>query len=148
MTQDAELFWREFEKTTGERVLAKAMGQWLDPPSQKEGMWGLLVLTDRSFHFMGQKSGNWLAGLFSLRGRADGDSVKFSVPRDDLLSLEEPKPGFWGRLLGPAFPRITLLWRPSEGSGEARGVFEVDDQSGFLGALRDAVREASAGKGP
>jgi len=145
MTPDAEQYWREFEKTTGERVEAKAMGQWLNPPSQKEGMWGLLVLTDCSFHFMGQKSGTWLAGLFNLRGRADADSVKFAVPKDDLLSLEEPRNGIWGRLMGSAFPRISISWRSVGEAGEGKAVFEVDDKSGFTQALRKAMPGLAAG---
>ena len=139
MTQEAEEYWSNFERTTGERVAARAMGQWFETPSLKEGVWGILVLTDHSFHFLGQKAGSWLTGLFGRRGRQDAQPVTFVVPRDSFLALKCPRPGFLGRLFGPAFPRITLSWRMPGDAAARESVFEVDDESGFIKALQEAV---------
>ncbi len=140
MTAEAEEFWREYERSTGEAVEARSMGQWLGPGAPREGVWGILILTDRSFHFMGRKSENWVRGLLSFKGRSDAESVEFRMPRGDLRSLEEPRRGWLSRILGSAFPEITLTWNPVEGTEPARAVFHVDDQRGFLEALGKAVK--------
>ncbi len=140
MTRDAETFWRDYERDTGETVEARAMGQWLGPGAPREGVWGILVLTDRSFHFLGRKSENWVRGLFTLRGREDPEPVEFRIPREALRGLEEPRRTWLSRILGAAFPEIALSWDPAAGGEASRAVFNVDDQQGFLDKLRGAVR--------
>ncbi len=141
MTPEAEEYWREYERSTGEVVAARAMGQWLGPGAPREGVWGILVLTDRSFHFMGRKSENWVRGLLTLKGRSEGEPVEFRVPREALLGLTEPRRGWLSRILGSSFPSVTLTWTAAGESEPSRAVFDVDDQRGFLAALREALRE-------
>ena len=138
MTEEAERFWKEFEESTGERVEARCMGQWLGPDAPPEGVWGLLVLTDRSFHFQGQKSANWLTNLFGARSRSEGKPVTMVVPRESLEALKERPKGFMTRLLGPAFPRFSISWSLPDG-GQGTASFEIDDRSGFMEALRKAM---------
>ena len=139
MTQEVEDFWKEYERSTGETVTARAMGQWLGPGAPKEGIWGILILTDRSFHFLGRRSENWVSGLLSLKSRPDAEPVEFRVPREDLISLEMPEKRGLARLLGPAFPESTLSWKRPGETEPARAVFTVDNQGGFLEALRKAT---------
>lgn len=140
MTAEAEEFWREYERSTGEAVEARSMGQWLGPGAPKEGVWGILILTDRSFHFMGRKSENWVRGLFTLKGRSDAEPVEFRVPREELRTLDEPRRNWLSRLLGPAFPELTLTWSRVDEPEPVRAVFRVDDQRGFLEALGKALK--------
>ncbi len=139
MTEDAEAFWRDYERSTGETVEARAMGQWLGPGAPREGVWGILILTDRSFHFLGRKSENWLKGIFTLKSRAEGEAVEFRVPREDLRSLEAPDRGWLSRILGSPFPEVTLTWNPAGGGEPVRAVFNVDDPQGFLAKLGAAA---------
>lgn len=139
MTQEAEQFWRDFEKSTGERVEAKTMGQWLDSSSQKEGVWGLLILTDRSLRFMGRKTGSWFSNLFKSPTRSEDKEVTLVVPRGGLLSLAEPKRGGMGRFWGPAFPRVRVSWGTCGETVPGDAIFEVDDHDGFLAVLRNAL---------
>lgn len=139
MTRDAETFWIEYERTTGETVEGRAMGQWLGPGAPREGVWGILVLTDRSFHFLGRKSENWVRGLLTLRGREEPEPLEFRIPRKALRNLKEPRRTRLSRILGASFPEVTLSWDPVDGGEASRAVFNVDDQQGFLDKLRGAV---------
>ncbi|NLJ46766.1 MAG: hypothetical protein GX430_09415 [Treponema sp.] len=139
MTEEAEAFWRDYERSTGQIVEARAMGQWLGPGAPREGVWGILILTESTFHFMGRKSENWLKGLFTLKGRGEEEAVEFRVPRENLRSLEEPRQGWLTRLLGASFPEVALTWTTAGGADPGRGVFNVDDQQGFLEKLRSAA---------
>jgi hypothetical protein len=143
MTAEAERYWKEFEDSTGEHVEARCMGQWLGPDAPNNAVWGLLVLTDRSLHFIGQESTNWFSGLFTLRGKTEGTPVKKIIAREELLSLNEAKRGFLVRLTGPGFPHFSITWKLSEG-GEGFAIFEVDDRTGFIKTLRGAISASKA----
>lgn len=139
MTDDARAFWQDYERTTGQAVEARAMGQWLGPGAPREGVWGILILTDSTVHFMGQKSENWVKGLFSLKGRSEEESVEFRVPRRNLRSVEEPRRGWLSRILSSPFPEVTLIWDPVGGPEPGRAVFNLDDQHGLLAKLKAAA---------
>lgn len=147
MTQEAEVFWRDYEASTGERVEARAMGEWLGPNAPKEGVWGLLILTDRSFHFLGQKSDKWVHSLLRFRGGSEVPPVRIDIPRESLTALVAPKRTGLARLLGAGFPEFSVSWTLPEKAGAGRAVFSVDGQQGFLEALRKALPPAASAEG-
>ena len=128
-------FWRAFEEETGERVEAKSVGE-LYEGTGGEGVWGVLVLTDRSLWFKPVPSTNWMASLFRARPLA-GPSRKeaeqpLRIPREGLLSLAEPGPARW--FSRPAFPILTATWQ--EGGEVHTRRFSVDPSTGLLTRLR------------
>jgi hypothetical protein len=139
MADEAEEFWSAFEKETGERVEARAMGEFFRANDYDAGFWGLLILTDKSFRFKHMPGENWLASLFKRQGRAPArkEPVEVTIARGDILSVDLPKRGFFGRLFGPAFPRFAIAARESQGEG--RYLFSVDPSNGFLAALEKAA---------
>jgi hypothetical protein len=136
MNDEAERFWTQFEAETGEKVEAKSIGTWYEGPEDR-GIWGLLVITDRSFRFKYVPSDNWLASLIKPRGALSGPrkDADIAVSKADLLSLEEPRRGFMARLFGPVFPRFTLAW--SEEGKERQESFSVDPAGDFLARLKE-----------
>jgi len=142
-----ELYWKRFEQETGERVEARTMGQWFEGASADDGLWGLLVLTDRSVRFRHQPSDNWFSSFVKNQSRSSSPRgpIEIVVPRDRLVGLEEARRGFLDRLFGPAFPRFRLRWRAAPGEGgsadadEETALFSVDDRQVFLEALRNAL---------
>ncbi len=146
MNEEADRYWKEFEESTGERVEARALGQWFGSEAG-EGVWGLLILTERAFHFRGQNSDNWFLGLFSGRGRKAPEPIEFSVPRESLVSLQEPRRSGLDRLFGSAFPTFTLTWRPRDPSDPGTGRFSLDNQHRFLEAIRRLFPASMPGDG-
>lgn len=143
MDAEAEEFWGAFEKETGEKVEARSIGEFYRAMDESSGLWGLLVLTDKSFRFKHMPSENWLNSLFKRSGKSRREQpVEITIPRGDILSLIPPSQGFFARVLGPAFRRFTLTARVEE--GEASYLFAFDPGSGFMAALEKAVPETKA----
>lgn len=139
-------FWQAFETETGERVEAKAVGELYDGGGE-QGVWFLLVLTDQSFWFKQVPSDNWIANLTRPRAltassrRADEYTLR--IPRESLLSLEEPDQNYRRWFSKPVFPRLTLTWKEGEATRSRR--FSVDPTADLLPRLRELIRERRAG---
>jgi len=143
MDAEAEEFWGAFEKETGEKVEARSIGEFYRARDDASGVWGLLILTDKSFRFKHMPSENWLSSLFKRAEKSRREKpIEITIPRGDILSLVLPSRGFLARLLGPAFRRFTVTARAEE--GEASYLFAFDPSSGFMAALEKAVPAAKA----
>ncbi|HET7839304.1 MAG TPA: hypothetical protein VFL04_06060 [Rectinemataceae bacterium] len=136
MDAEAERFWSEFERETGEKVVARAVGSWYEDGSDERGVWGLVVLTDASFRFKYLPSENWFASLFRAARREPARAVAdITVPRESLVAMKEPHRTLASRLFGSAFPRFTLSWR--EGELLRSEAFAVDPSTELLPRLRE-----------
>lgn len=147
MDDRAQRFWSEFETETGERVESRAMGAWLERQGDEQGLWGLLILTDKSFRFKHMPSENWLASMLRF-GRKETaspkkENVDIVAPRAELVALVEPQRGFLARVFGPAFARFDLVWR--DGGIERRERFQIDPSTELLARLRATIPSGEAG---
>jgi hypothetical protein len=136
MADEAAEFWSEFEKETGEKVEARCIGEYYRTQDSSSGLWGLLVLTDKSFRFKHLPSENWISSLFKRVGRSSGpkEVVEITIPRGEIVSVNSPKRDFFARIFGPAFPRLTIT-----GPDEKTYLFSLDPSGGFLKALEHAI---------
>jgi hypothetical protein len=136
MADEAAEFWNEFERETGEKVESRCIGEYYRNQDPSYGLWGLLVLTDKSFRFKHMPSENWLSSLFKRAGRpsAPKEPVEITIPRGEIVSVNSPKRDFFARVFGPAFPRLTIT-----GSDEKTYLFTLDPSGGFLTALEHAI---------
>ena len=82
MADEAIEFWNAFEKETGEKVEARSIGEWLQ--DKGPSMWGLVILTDKSFRFKHLPSENWLTPA-AVTVCATGSKPKASSPREAWL---------------------------------------------------------------
>jgi hypothetical protein len=140
MADAADLYWKEFESATGEQVEARSMGQWHQEPGASDGLWGLLILTDRSFRFKHEPSENWLSSLFKRQNPSGKHGpIEMVIPRENLVSLEEPRRGFLAGIFSSTFPRFRLGWNKPGGTETEFAYFSADDARGFLTALRKAI---------
>jgi hypothetical protein len=137
VNDDVAKFWREFETETGERVQAKAVGELYEGDREK-GVWFLLVLTDKSFWFKQMPTSNPLASLLGPRLFAPRPAIDYTlkIPREDLVSLEEPEPRSWFARF--AFPKLTLTWREGEATSSRR--FSMDPSMDLLPQLRELFK--------
>lgn len=144
MADEAREFWDAFEKETGEKVEARSLGEWFERDGGP-GRWGLLILTDKAFRFKHMPSDNWVSSLFRRVDNAPKQGpIEIRIAREDLISVLAPKRGFIAKLIGPAFPRITVTGRSEE--GEKAYSFSVDPGTDLAAALTRALEAAAAEK--
>ena len=138
MADEAAEFWSEFEKETGEKVEARCIGQYLGMDDGAAGLWGLLVLTDKSFRFKYMPSDNWLSSLFKRASKSSKPRgpVEITIPRGDIAAVDVPKRDFLARLFGPAFPRLTISAQDG-----TKYLFTLDPSGGFLKAMENAISQ-------
>ncbi len=140
MADEAAEFWNDFEKETGEKVESRAIGEYYRDMDPATGLWGLLILTDKSFRFKHMPSENWLSSIFKRVDRKSKpkEPVEITIPRERIVSVNAPKRGLAARLFGPAFPRFTLVERVNGLDGtetDKPHLFTVDPSGGFITAL-------------
>ena len=133
MTVEADQFWSQFEKETGEKVEARAIGEFYKEQDSSSGYWGLLILTDKSFRFkyVPEPKKPWMGEGMTPVERED--RTEFTVARGDIVSVSFPKRGFFARLTRGVFPRCCVVTRSE--SGEKNYVFSIDPSSGLIAAL-------------
>jgi hypothetical protein len=133
MADEAGEYWKTFEEETGEKVEARSLGEWYEAESGA-GLWGLLILTDKSFRFKHVPSDNWMSSLFKrVEKSSKRKPVDIRIAREDLVSLVSPKRGLFAKLVGPAFPHFSITGRVAD--GEKTYSFSLDPSSGLLAAL-------------
>ncbi|MDR3130575.1 MAG: hypothetical protein LBU18_03440 [Treponema sp.] len=111
------LFWKEYEKKCGEKVLAYTLGQYLSGwdefnLSRRESLWGLLIATSGGFRFHHFPHEGWIQVLsrLSYGGEAPMEKTIF-IPKDQLISVE-----FWAekslfkKIFFPNFPRLLISY--------------------------------------
>ena len=137
---DAEKFWSDFEAQTGEKVVAKAMGIWEENGNDK-GLWGILILTDKSFRFRHIPSEGLILGLFRLPEgkREKREPVEIVAPLDSISSVRGEERNWLSRLFGSPFRRFEVAWRASPDEEPRREGFSVDPSLDFLKKLRAAL---------
>jgi hypothetical protein len=143
MADEAAEFWSAFEKETGEKVEARAIGEYYKGQDLSIGLWGLVILTDKSFRFKHMPSENWMSTIFKRMDRSakPKEPLELRFAREDILALNAPNRGFFAKLFGPAFPRFGLKVRSAPdaaqagAAGEEEHLFSVDPSGGVLAAL-------------
>jgi hypothetical protein len=141
MEETVEAFWANFEKETGEKVLAKTMGQYFSS-SKDRGDWGLLVLSPTGLRFRKTPGENWFASLFkasaplvSTRGEED-----LFIPYVSIKQVVNPPRKFLDFLFGSPFLAIVISYRVDESEREAR--LALDPKSDFQAKLKELTQSA------
>lgn len=139
MADEVQEFWKEFERETGERVVARSEGMWYHVPTTDIGTEGLLILTNKSFRFKyvpdTQKS---ILGMGLSSGLNVIDESEFIVARSDVVSMLGPKRGFFAMLFRRAMPRCSIVARERGAASERTYAFSADPSSGLIAALEKA----------
>jgi hypothetical protein len=145
MEPEAEKFWSDFERETGEQVEARSIGTWYEGGKDDNGVWGLVILTNASFRFKYLASENWFSSIFKSGRRGPARVIEdIVVPREELVELIEAQRGLLSRIFGSAFPRFALSWR--QGGSLRREAFAIDPSTKLLPLLRELL-PADRGQG-
>jgi hypothetical protein len=136
----AEKFWADFEAQTSEKVVARSMGIWHENGEEK-GLWGILILTDKTFRYKYMPSDSLIMGLFRFPDSkaATREAVDLVAPLDRISLITEPERGWLARLFGSPFRRFEVSWGEPDESGLRQESFSVDPSGDFIGKLRGSV---------
>ncbi len=140
MEDSVEAFWMNFERETGEKVLARTMGQYFSSPEDR-GDWGLIVLSPSGIRFRKTPGENWFASLFkasapSVSAKEGEDLV---IPYSSITEVSNPPRKLLDFLFGTPFLAIVVTWEKNGEKAEAR--FALDPKGDFQSTLRELAKK-------
>ena len=108
---DIEQFWLDYEKSTGEKVLAKSLCQYVKGWA-KYGypLWGLAIATSGGFRFHHFAHEGWLMALTRISTSGDGPKEKtFFIPKDTIISVElVMEKSWWKKIFLSSNPALII----------------------------------------
>ncbi|GHV74846.1 hypothetical protein AGMMS49940_21480 [Spirochaetia bacterium] len=125
---DPETFWKQYEASLGEKVLAYTLGQYLAGWEEYAyPLWGLLIATDRGFRFHHFPHEGWIQALSRISTGGEGPTEKIIfIPRDRILAVElRREQSLLKRIFVNGQPRFVLRYRDNAGA-EAELIAETD----------------------
>jgi hypothetical protein len=118
--REAAEFWREYEETHGEKVLAFNLGLYLRGCADIEySIWGLLIATDAGFRFHHFAQESWISALSRLTAGGGGKAPKektIFIPKEKIISTEYRVETNWlKRIFTASRPLFILRYYNDEG---------------------------------
>jgi hypothetical protein len=133
-----EDFWREYEATTGETIVARSLGQylsgWQEFPAGSP-LWGLIIATSGGFRFHHFPQTSWFSAF--ARTEEPPKEKTIFIPKESITAAVLHKETKWyKKLFSPSAPFLEVFYR-DEG-GEAKTLLlQVDFQAdGLVEALK------------
>ena len=114
-------FWREYEEKTGEKIIARSLGQYVSGwdefgDSGRNPLWGLIIATSGGFRFHHFAQANWLSALLGSGGEAQKEKTIF-IPREKIINAKLIRETRWYmKLLSPGVPRLTIRYLDETGA--------------------------------
>ena len=138
MADKVKEFWDTFERETGEKVEARCLGKYFPDGSDREGKWGLLVLTDKAFRFRETPSDDMFFGLAKnvFKKASSSALADLHLPLAQIAAMSFPPRGFLSRVFGSSASGFFL----DHGGRSYR--FESEMKNGFVEALEKALEKA------
>ena len=119
--KSADDFWREYEEQTGEKVLARTLGQYISgwkefDASGITALWGLVIVTSGGFRFHHFPQQNWLDALIRPPATSGMPAERtIFIPRNLIISASlHTETRWWKKLLGPAPPKFKIQYRDED----------------------------------
>lgn len=131
-----DVFWREYEEKTGEKVLARSLGQYISGWEEFDGngwnaIWGLVIVTSGGFRFHHFPQAGWMNVLFNPGAEAPREKT-FLVPKGRILSAGfRGDTKWWKRIFGPGVPQLAIRYRNDAGE-ERELLLETEYRAGGL----------------
>jgi len=136
--ENPDSFWQEFEEKTGQKVLARSIGQYIygwedfDDRGWKD-IWGLLIATSGGFHFHHFPQYSWIDSMVSLTGRGSGPKEKtFFIPNEKIISAQlNIEKSWWKNIIRITPPKLIINYRDEAGN-ECKVLLEAEFKSDDL----------------
>jgi len=121
--QNADDFWRNYEETTGEKVLARGLGRYVSgwPAFGSQGnkaICGLFIATSGGFRFHHFSQTTGLLGLFGYGGGNAPKEKTIFVPSDGIVSAVIRGESKWYRKLFSSDDPFLLIGYVDESGAE------------------------------
>ena len=118
--KNPDTFWRNYEEETGEKVLARSLGQyvsgWEEFDSQGwKGIWGLIIASSGGFRFHHFPQAAWFESFITFTGPKAPKEKKLFIPKEKIISaqlIEESK--WWKKILKSSSPQLIIHYRETE----------------------------------
>ena len=120
--QKLDDFWKGYEETTGEKVLARGLGRyvsgWSEFDSQGgKAIWGLIIATSGGFRFHHFPQTTGLLGILGYGGGNTPKEKTIFVPSERIVSAVIQNEAKWYRkLLSPDGPFLIIGYVDESGS--------------------------------
>ena len=118
-----EDFWREYEEKTGEKVIARSLGQYISGWEEFNGspvnpIWGLVIATSGGFRFHHFPQTSWITVLSRLGSLNDPPKEKtIFIPSDRIISAVLHKETKWyKRIFLPNAPHLVIRYCDDTGA--------------------------------
>ena len=147
--KSADDFWREYEETTGEKVLARTMGQYLSgwdefDKTANSPLWGLAIVTSGGFRFHHFPQQNWLDAVFRSGAGTPKEKTLF-IPKERIISAVLPKETkWWKKLLGPALSVLRIQYTDEDGHEKQLVIQTEFKTDGFLENLKSSACQCTS----
>ena len=110
-TFDVDKFWVDYEKSIGEKVLSKSLGQYKSGLAEyTQPLWGLIIATSGGFRFNHFPHEGWIGALSRISTGGEAPKEKtFFIPKESINSVElliEKR--LWKRILTPSNPILRI----------------------------------------
>jgi len=140
-------FWQEYEEKTGEKVLAKGLGQYLSGWKEFDewkvpAMWGLVIATSGGFRFHHFPQQNWIAAITAgFGGNETAKEKTIFIPKEKIVSTQlVKKQKLWEKLFKPVQLQFSIVYR-DEMENEHRLFFKIDTNSAEITEKLNCFRE-------
>jgi len=140
--KDPDDFWREYEEKTGEKIIARSLGQYISGwdefgGSVKNPLWGLIIAASGGFRFHHFPQTNWLSALAGSVGVEQKEKTIF-IPREKIITAKLNRETRWYmKLLSSAAPRLLIRYFDETGT-EKELLFHVEYKSeGIAEAIKN-----------
>jgi len=127
-----EVFWREYEEKTGEKVLSRGLGKYISGWKEFDeknwgGLWGLVITTSGGFRFHHFPQNSWIDSLTDRFIEGDPPKEKtIFIPNEKIASSQLIKETrWWKKILSPSAPQFVIRYTDEAGR-EERLLFEAE----------------------
>ena len=126
-----DIFWREYEEKTGEKVLTRGLGRYISGWNEFDekkwnNLWGLLVNTSGGFRFHHFPKNSWIDALAWSAEKTPPKEKTFFLPKEKIISSELIKETKWWKKLFSSCPPYYIVIYKDETEREKQLVFEAD----------------------
>jgi hypothetical protein len=141
-TKSREEFWRDYEASLGEKVLAYKLGKYLSGWDEFDGeLWGLLIATSGGFRFHHFPHEGWFDAVarVTMGGEVPKEKTLF-IPTASILGVElRREKSLLRRIFLPRSPFLLLRYRGEDGAERELAAETDSEGEAFAAELRALI---------
>jgi len=126
-----DVFWREFEEKTNEKILSRALGKYIsgwDEFDNKRwgGIWGLVIMTSGGFRFHSFPQYSWIDSFTHFMEKESPKEKTIFIEQEKIVKTEIIKETKWWKKIFSASPPLFVIQYTDEAGNKKRLTFEAE----------------------